>query len=591
MENDKIDPQEKCWLVRSSLKIVGPFNLQEVTQLLAARHISILDEIRRPHTRWSYIRENSIFNELVLALREEQEKTVEKTFASTTNTNITHKLGMTKTDWVQSEDLTPTPVDIQHTEEIKEAKPISQHFRESQTSVDTQPARSYGVESDLSWQNRRSSFRKRLQYAFLAVVLVLISGITIRHFIKSREKEESLNRIERLAHLHFTQGLAGKAFSSFQKIKDFRPLNEEYEYDYGVLLVNNGDFIEGRRILEKILNSGNLSRERNIEILNVLGVSYIEDKNWDKAQNLFMRSLGLDSTNLYARMNMMQIKMLKGLSREVFDEANFLSRKFPQDLELKLIKNLAALELIKANALKFEWSEFESERRLLIGKRHYLSQHLNIVYLSILDQLGGMPEEIEKLAWVFLNTVPFQRKNFTTNYQLAGRFTRWEFYLPFCKQLQDKYNQSHLLKLTLAYCFLESDKEKEALKLIEQVLSEVPTHSTANIFKALYLTRVGKSNEAMTALDSINTSGVLIAQYVRLVACSDLAVKNCTGEFAERLVKLRAADSFGLYHYSEYLTGNGQRKSAWDHVTKGINIDPNYMPLIELRGRLEGALD
>src|SRR4051812_41211170 len=96
----------KVWLIRSSTRVLGPYSLDEVKDLLGSKHISIIDEIREPDGRWTYIRENEIFLDLIRNLRDEQDEDVENTVTSTVGSH-----SFTKTDNVISlDEFTPTPI-------------------------------------------------------------------------------------------------------------------------------------------------------------------------------------------------------------------------------------------------------------------------------------------------------------------------------------------------------------------------------------------------------------------------------------------------------------------------------------------------
>src|SRR6218665_2016965 len=105
---DAITNSDKNWLVKSSTRILGPFTMQELADHLKSKQISIIDEIRQPHGRWSYIRENHGFMEIIRAIREEQDTHGEKTMTQSIAQHTS-----TKTDAlvdISDQTLTPPPV-------------------------------------------------------------------------------------------------------------------------------------------------------------------------------------------------------------------------------------------------------------------------------------------------------------------------------------------------------------------------------------------------------------------------------------------------------------------------------------------------
>lgn len=77
---------QRKWLIKSSTKIVGPFTIDELIVELGAKNISLIDEIRDPQTRWKFIREHPLLEEVVRRLRELQAQQSEDTGTQSSNT-------------------------------------------------------------------------------------------------------------------------------------------------------------------------------------------------------------------------------------------------------------------------------------------------------------------------------------------------------------------------------------------------------------------------------------------------------------------------------------------------------------------------
>lgn len=63
---------QRKWLIKSATKIVGPYTIDELIIELGAKNVSLIDEIRDPQTRWKFIREHPLLEEVVRRLRELQ---------------------------------------------------------------------------------------------------------------------------------------------------------------------------------------------------------------------------------------------------------------------------------------------------------------------------------------------------------------------------------------------------------------------------------------------------------------------------------------------------------------------------------------
>ena len=154
-----IDKNEKNWLIKSSSKITGPFSAIEVAQGVIKKHISIIDEARTPYTRWSYIREYSIFSEVVESLRYEQATHVEETVTTAQNTQT-----LSRTDWANTDVGTPTPSFAQvggvgESTKIKDITPLqgtspAANSRQSSAAPSFGNAPSFGAATDQRVQNQ-----------------------------------------------------------------------------------------------------------------------------------------------------------------------------------------------------------------------------------------------------------------------------------------------------------------------------------------------------------------------------------------------------------------------------------------------------
>ncbi len=77
---------QRKWLIKSSTKIVGPFTIDELIVELGAKNVSLIDEIRDPQTRWKFIREHPLLEEVVRRLRELQAQQSEDTGTQSSGT-------------------------------------------------------------------------------------------------------------------------------------------------------------------------------------------------------------------------------------------------------------------------------------------------------------------------------------------------------------------------------------------------------------------------------------------------------------------------------------------------------------------------
>lgn len=584
----KIITSDKKWLIRSSLKILGPFTVQEVTQLIAARQIAIIDEVKQPNERWTYIRENPIFVELVKALRNEQETSVEHTMATSTTTNQTQRLGMTRTDVVFTDDMTPPPASAKETQ-FKDITEVKERKIDGNVNPLSQSGKSYGSATDPRIFEKRKNFEKNLKLSLVILIISLVGALYLRHFIREKDKSESLTKIEKIAHLQFTQGLGKSSLSGFRKVLQLRSISEEFQYDYAVLLVHTGEYIEGRRKLEAILAQPSISRDRKVDLLNVLGSSYLEEGNLKLAADSFRKAQAFDSSNLTSQLNYLQLKLAQKQFVEAFRMGNQILARYPQEVELKVLLNLAAVQALSAGFIIPELDNYLSEQRKFLGKRNFLAQEFALTYLHILVLKNkGWDKSFEQLLWQVFNANLFQRSLFSENFYLSRSFFLWKHYQSSCQSLAQE-TQNAYSEILLAYCYLEGDALQDAQALIEKILTSSPRNTLAIILQGAFLMKTGKVTEAIAAFNSVASSQYPLGNYLKMQACYNDSSVSCAADSASRILKLKPSDSIASYYEAESLIASEQKRQAWDAISRGLSMDANYTPLIELRSQLEGS--
>lgn len=579
---------DKKWLIRSSSKILGPFTVQEVTQLIAARQIAIIDEVKQPLERWSYIRENPIFVELVKALRNEQETSVEHTMATSTMTSQTQRLGLTRTDVIYSDESTPPP-SVAQQNQIKEITLAKEIKIDPAASPLLSKAKAYGSVNDPRILEKRRNFEKRLKISLTLLIISLVGALYFRHFMREREKAESLQKVEKIAHLHFTQGLGKSALSGFRKVMSIRNLSDEYQYDFAILLLHSGDSIDGRRRVEGLLGQSQLSRDRRVELLNALGASYLDEGNVQLAAENFRKAQAFDSSSFVSQLNEIQLKMAQQSNLEAFRLGQQILARYPHEIELKVLMNIAAIRVLSSGRDFAEIDTYLDKQRRYLRNRNYLSQEFTITFLHLmLLKHKTWNESFEQLLWQVFNSSLFQRDQFADNYFLSRTFLDWSHYKESCLKVAEQ-TQNAYAEILKAYCYLEGDELSEAQNLINNVLVRSPKNTLAMILQGAVLMKTGKVSEAIAAFDSVASSQYMLGNYLKMQACYASNSQSCATDAATRVLKMRPNDSMASFFEAERLIASEQRRQAWDAISRGLGMDENYIPLIQIRSQLEGS--
>ncbi len=313
---------EKKWLLKSENRILGPYNFDQVIDLIRKKQISIIDEIRDPETRWLYIRENPQFKVVVDEMRSEIDARTEgtKTFQSSASKSL-EEIQKTKTDVNQFTDIEIEPTDITATSEVL-LNPIT-----TSTQKSTEKAKVYGVYNDTAVEKKLTLFSSRILIGtVLSTVIILSSFFGYIYYQKrnvQRQEEEWALQIKKYKYL----GLYQKAVDVFSKLpaanqkKMIPDLLEIYPLLETTGLVNQDD-------LKALKTESGLSQEQraNLEIIN-FWIS-MQQQNYGQAQEFLIKATAVQPTSLLIRENEALLYLKKG---QFLDSFTLFKKIFNQE--------------------------------------------------------------------------------------------------------------------------------------------------------------------------------------------------------------------------------------------------------------------
>jgi hypothetical protein len=216
---------DKKWLIKSDNKIVGPYSMDQLENLLLQRQIALIDEVRDMHNRWLYIREVAELKALTEKVRLELDKKSEQTRTYQTTITNTNTVSQTKTSETLEVDFTSHASPV-FTDVNVDAKDIP--FSEIEvkvTEIEKKKNIPQFVFSDDPVTRKEVKKRKKQGlFVGMAVAVLLTMSLTGYYFYKkwSQDKIERamITKVRRLVMI----GADSKAVEAFQK------LNEEQQY-------------------------------------------------------------------------------------------------------------------------------------------------------------------------------------------------------------------------------------------------------------------------------------------------------------------------------------------------------------------------
>nr|BFD60644.1 hypothetical protein CKG001_27510 [Bdellovibrio sp. CKG001]BFD68249.1 hypothetical protein HAGR004_32710 [Bdellovibrio sp. HAGR004] len=589
MNGDNVSSSEKNWLVKSSTRILGPFTLAEVTEQLRTKQISIIDEVRQTEGRWSYIRENKLFMDIVKNIREEQDSSSEQTMTQ----SIAHHT-MTRTDVLPISDemtLTPTPVpNLDLTpppiRDIKDVTPIPQSPA-SRTTATATVTKSYGASGDARLQDKIRGKSNIMRWALLGAAVVVVGVVFVVLTQKDKNKAMGYDELMSQALRYKSLGLYEKSLEAYQRASKLKEPDMESQVQMATVLISEDrQSLMGRRILERALVQENRSRSEIVDAYLGIAVSYMMDGDLKQAEDTLQKAIGHEPFNISALLNLAIIQLKKGNYGEAMRDFDAIYRKNPASVLALFGKAMASVEYAKTSNDPNFLSTLVNDIKANIQKTGYLRQEL-LLFLVYAQSLMGDVDGVNRAVVQFLAEMPGQARNYIHPLQVEWRFTQWDYLEKYCAEAFKKQPPHAELKALRSICLMEVNRDSDASKTLQEALAEAPKDPYVLITQASYLSKVGRLPEALAILKMPELSQISVKNLLMGDICIITQDMACAQAAYTHIYASDKRSAPTLYGLAWVMMKSNNRPMAYDYVRAGLQAEPNYLPLLELRDQLE----
>jgi len=592
-----LDPSiDRPWLVRSSGIILGPFSLEEMISGLRERRIGIIDEVRSPDHRWSFIREHRQFTEIVQFLRDQQSLQKDDTGVTFVGTKSITK---------STDDLTPTPAAYSPKDERKEEADVREVDSSSSEIVDSvgselseknsrYPEKNYVFDRDpkvrgtVDVQNRTWMLKV---WSALALVLAL-GGVLV--FLLRTEPPKSLRYEDyiRLARTNRGFGNYEKALDFYRKAGAIKPLDATQELQMlGLALSIENQSAQMRVRLEFLKKNFVQDQRSQAEIDNLVALSFLREGRLEEARKQYEEILAKNKTNETERVNskdieaikvnLAQISILEGDFERARRDVNRLSQEGIQEPLLLLFRALISYRTQTGDKLA---STVDDLKRFMTKTQDYQSEVLLLIAAS--QKKMGKTSEMQETLNSLLSADPDLTEAHRHYYLLHQEVLAWGYLGNVCQQLLENMPESAPQMGLKTSCFYQQADMSSAIQEIEKARSQYVGEPILYGIHAYLLYRSGRFSEAnaMGELPQADKSQLLTLVQARI--CEAQKDWSCARDNWEKLDETSS-------HRVEVIAGMaraafemGQREEASDLVTQGLLLSGEYRPLIEMKDQL-----
>ncbi len=578
-----VNPKEKMWLVRASTKIQGPYSLDDIVQLLMFNQISFVDEIRRPKSRWNFIREYPYLVETIKSKRDAINNEQTKTNPVTTSTQITQT--------ASNAGIPSTVIEVNF-DEIKDIEPLKEtpfSFSPKGKTISVTSAKSFGSLEDENVKSQMTTNHKKMKskviFVSLAIVFILMGIKGLQKYQEIGKVKEKINQISRLYNLKLYED----AYRIYEDLKESNELSNDVQSQVNAARITYGK--ESSQVRNQILKSLDKISDikKKAEFLSLVGLSYQFEGDFYKATEFYQNSAVQDPNNELAVLNSLGLEILKNKDFAKYNQnkknaLNFykhLADVRPENFEninyFQFLKALFNLEL--KEDLKEEISINVNELFSIKNKSSFLKNEIQVVSIGLKKSEGTLTDNdyIE-----LIESLPKQGKKFARNPSVNWSLADWSYLEDLCDKIVGQDNQLMPL-LFKAYCSLEAGQYEKAENLIGKSLL-LAKGSNHHDLMQLHLAFIkGETVKIDSLLKKTDLSNFAVTHYYRGMHCLNNKNSACAKEAFTSL--LNSFSSWGyLAQLGLYLADN---KTSKQNIYEGNRKEPLFLPLLSERAFFE----
>ena len=460
-------------MVKSNGRILGPFQKEQVHEMLRAKEIVVLDEVAPPFRRFRYIRDHEEFVEIVEEVRKMNFGSNEDhTFATNaTNTaSITERLGTHAT-----EEITHDLVDSL-TEEIV-ITDIEEETFDSIAKRTNASSSFIPVGDDL--QSDSSDWTSRGLWALAVLVIVGVVGYV--YYSRQMAQPESFQtdggEVRDKGLGHYYSGDYDLAMPLLLKAYTNDPNDLELASLLAPVLIQNGaeGYTQAETMVNQIRTQGGKYSTRSYVIEGLL---QLKRQDFAQARVTLETAIQQDPFSWQAFTN---------LGIAAYRQQNYVMAKnhFDTALKIELQRSTSRGEphLMKAQSLLEMWKREKDERFLKqarLGIDSYLNEFSDYKQEALLlkafaDFALRDYKSAERTVDQLIDTDPFLTDEHAKDPTVYRDTLEWSSLLNWCQALVSGMSSSSHLETLHALCLVQTDeKEIEAREVINAAINQAP---------------------------------------------------------------------------------------------------------------------
>lgn len=573
----------KEWLIKSSGEIKGPYTFEEVAEGIASREFILVDEISKKFSRWKYLRDEEVFEKVILEHKNREYSKNELTFtdSSTDTDTLTEDLSKKVVSFGGQRILENINEHHKENQQARESHIRAEAERKKQAEIEV---RNYAAEAELKKQSvKESSFK-----SWIILAAIVIGGALF--YVGKKEKTLSYDDIKKLAYDNFNYGNYEDAKFYLEKALAVNSTNEELKFLLSYVSMELEDFVTAQRLTNDLSNNAQ-DKELKSRALNLTGILHLKNFALVDAKKNFSAALAQDPSLAAVHFNL-------GIASYLEDKYEEASQSMIQSLNYGGVDGSILLSMvemtsrggndIKNDSLKKQKAQdiltlIERQTKNLYAYRQELKIAAAYLHYWLGDTVSMEKELDESLGFD-----PQMTPDHLLDVSYYRGFVTWDKIAQWIKKMQESNPKFGSLRTLYGYALFKGSEKLKGKDMVEGLLKSDYSNTSNQITLAYMLMSLKREDDAKATLAPImhhrdkSLSFILMGRICLVkkdFPCADLNFSE-----ALRIDKESLPAIAGLADTYYQLKDNLRSKEFAD---RAYRMSPTYKPAMNLVRKLE----
>lgn len=560
-EQESYKDHEPVWLVKSGPHIVGPYTLFDLKQKVESREISLLDEVRTPRRRWSFVRETPLLHDVVLRVRE-QTSGEDKTGLMN---EVTSRLNL--------DEITQPDLQINSASEVISSNPHLMNSLKKHASRVT---------------NSTNAKKLNFSWPLIAILFAIaVVGFGINSYFNSRPVRMSTAEALKMSLNYYRAGDWSKAITFYLKAQPVEDPN--MQMDFIPLFISENNLSEAKTLIQTLAQNKNFSLENLLRLENDKVLVQLKEGDFGAARMTADAILTKEPGFRPAIINRVISQSLLGDWETSWSESLDIQKNGIADNLLVAVKarallnfNSTELEPNKLRALSEEISRW-------VDMRRDFRQEFLLMRSAILIMAGDLLNAKAAIQ-VAMNYSPDESIDFVKDPSLDYQVLSWKQFARVCTVVSLAFKELPEGLAANALCAYQQGDTAAALNGLQEGYKKFPENESISSFYAWLLMKLGKVEESKNILKDLDPAKNRLVATIKVNHLLQEKNFNSADIILKNMLSEDSKDPTVYYLKAQMALDFKQKDMARELTETGLAAAPNYKPLLKLKQDLSDEM-